>query len=228
MHVAIIMDGNGRWARECGLPRTAGHRAGARSVKTIVEAAASLPIDVLTLYAFSSDNWARPVAEVNALWHLLRRYLQTECARCASNGVRVEFIGRRDRIPKPLTELMAQTEELTRGGNALRLRIAVDYSSRYQIVRAAQCLGSAPGGIRAFGALLQSDVDLLIRTGGERRLSDFLLWEAAYAELVFVDTRWPDFNAAMLDAALAEYRRRQRRFGAVPESANALTGSAQQ
>jgi len=228
MHVAIIMDGNGRWAQERGLPRTAGHRAGARSVRTIVEAAARLPVDVLTLYAFSSDNWARPAAEVNALWHLLRRYLQTECARCVSNGVRVEFIGRRDRIPKGLATLMAQTEELTRGGNTLRLRIAVDYSSRDQILRAAKCLGAAPGGVKAFGALLQTDVDLLIRTGGDRRLSDFLLWEAAYAELVFVDTRWPDFNADMLDAALREFRRRERRFGALPDSRSDLLESAQQ
>lgn len=225
MHVAIIMDGNGRWARTRGLPRTAGHRAGARSVREIIEAAAQMPIDILTLYAFSSDNWARPAIEVNALFHLLRRYLQSECARCVSNGVRVEFIGRRDRIPQSLATLITQTEQRTRAGETLQLRIALDYSSRHQILQAAQRSLAASGSVDTFGASLQSDVDLLIRTGGERRLSDFLLWEAAYAELVFVDAFWPDFDTAMLKSALEEFHRRDRRFGAIPEIKNESVGT---
>ena len=227
MHVAIIMDGNGRWAALRGLPRTAGHAAGAKSVRKVVEAAAELPIDVLTLYAFSSNNWSRPADEVSGLFRLLRRYIQGEVARCVENGIRVEFIGRRDRIPAELAELMHQTETITRPGGNLVLRVAIDYSSRHAILAAANALEGHVDSIESFAGALGGDVpcggddvDLLIRTGGERRLSDFLLWEAAYAELVFVDAFWPDFDADSLQAALQEFHRRERRFGGVPGQAD--------
>jgi undecaprenyl diphosphate synthase len=237
MHVAIIMDGNGRWARLRGLPRTAGHTAGAKSVRKVVEAAAQLPIDVLTVYAFSSDNWKRPPDEVSGLFRLLRRYIQGEAARCRENGVRVEFIGRRDRIPAELTQLMNEIEEITQAGDNLLLRVAVDYSSRAQILEAARAIESDCADCDEFAEVMQRDsaanarssnVDLLIRTGGECRLSDFLLWEAAYAELVFVDTWWPDFDEASLQAALDEFARRERRFGAVPSQRDSvLNGQGQ-
>jgi undecaprenyl diphosphate synthase len=203
MHVAIIMDGNGRWAGLRGLPRTAGHHAGAKAVKRIVETAARLPIDVLTLYAFSSDNWARPSPEVRALFALLKRYLRSESSRCAANGIAVRFLGRRDRFADDLRALIEHTEQVTRHGEALQLQIAADYSSRDQ-------LRDAPA-----DDAVSCDVDLLIRTGGEQRLSDFMLWESAYAELLFLDKFWPDFDAADLRAALGEYERRDRRFGRV-------------
>lgn len=204
MHVAIIMDGNGRWAARRGLPRSAGHRAGARAVRTTVEAAARDPvIAALTLYAFSADNWRRPSAEVTALFRLLARFLATEGPRCVAHGIRVSVVGRRDRLPAPLVQAIAGTEAATAGGDTLHLRIAIDYSGRWAI---------------GAGCRLP-DVDLLIRTGGERRLSDFLLWESAYAELVFLDRLWPDFTAADLAVALREFRGRERRFGGLPEAA---------
>jgi undecaprenyl diphosphate synthase len=203
LHVAIVMDGNGRWATRRGLPRVAGHRAGAEAVRRSVEAAPGLSIAALTLYAFSSDNWKRPPGEVSALMRLFARYLRTETPRLSDNGVRLELVGRRDRLPSPLVAAIDAAERATAGGTRLRLRLAVDYSSRWAI--------------RA-GALLP-DVDLLIRTGGEQRLSDFLLWECAYAELYFSDTMWPDFGAADLGAAVAEFRARERRFGGLPEAA---------
>jgi undecaprenyl diphosphate synthase len=203
LHVAIVMDGNGRWATRRGLPRVAGHRAGAEAVRRSVEAAPGLSIAALTLYAFSSDNWKRPPGEVSALMRLFARYLRTETPRLSDNGVRLELVGRRDRLPSPLVAAIDAAEHATAGGTRLRLRLAVDYSSRWAI--------------RA-GALLP-DVDLLIRTGGEQRLSDFLLWECAYAELYFSDTMWPDFGAADLGAAVAEFRARERRFGGLPEAA---------
>jgi undecaprenyl diphosphate synthase len=203
LHVAIVMDGNGRWATRRGLPRVAGHRAGAEAVRRSVEAAPGLGIAALTLYAFSSDNWKRPRGEVSALMRLFARYLRTETPRLSDNGVRLELVGRRDRLPSPLVAAIDAAEHATAGGTRLRLRLAVDYSSRWAI--------------RA-GALLP-DVDLLIRTGGEQRLSDFLLWECAYAELYFSDTMWPDFGAADLGAAVAEFRARERRFGGLPEAA---------
>jgi undecaprenyl diphosphate synthase len=197
------MDGNGRWATRRGLPRVAGHRAGAEAVRRSVEAAPGLGIAALTLYAFSSDNWKRPPGEVSALMRLFARYLRTETPRLSDNGVRLELVGRRDRLPSPLVAAIDAAERATAGGTRLRLRLAVDYSSRWAI--------------RA-GALLP-DVDLLIRTGGEQRLSDFLLWECAYAELYFSDTMWPDFGTADLGAAVAEFRARERRFGGLPEAA---------
>jgi undecaprenyl diphosphate synthase len=220
MHVANIMDGNGRWAERRGLPRSAGHRAGARAVRRIVEAAARTGIKVLTLYAFSSDNWTRPEQEVASLMRMLKRYLVAETARCLQNGVRLSVIGRRDRLSPDLVRTIENTERLTRNGSGLQLRLAIDYSARAAIARAA-ALAGGDGSVENFERKLAeaancdagSAVDLLIRTGGERRLSDFLLWECAYAELVFIDTYWPDFDEASFAAALREFSRRDRRFG---------------
>ena len=210
------MDGNGRWARSRGLPRIAGHRTGADALRRVVEAAPSQGIGTLTIYAFSSDNWKRPPEEINGLMRMFRSYLRREQARCIENGVRVSVIGRRDRLPPLLLPAMEECEEATRECRTLHLRIALDYSARDRIVDAARQFG--PGGSREdFVKLLGAeDVDLLIRTGGEQRLSDFLLWECAYAEFVFTPTMWPDFNAASIQAALDEFHSRERRFGAVP------------
>ena len=194
------MDGNGRWATRRGLPRAAGHRAGAEAVRRIVEAAPGLGVTALTLYAFSSDNWRRPAAEVTALMRLFACYLRTEAAELAAQGVRLSIIGRRDRLPQSLVTAIAAAEQDTAGGRRLELRIAVDYSAR--------------AAIRA-GAVLP-DVDLLIRTGGEQRLSDFLLWECAYAELWFTDRMWPDFAGGDLASAIQAFRSRDRRFGGLP------------
>jgi undecaprenyl diphosphate synthase len=231
-HVAIIMDGNGRWAVQRGRPRRAGHRAGAAAVRRVVEAAPSLGVDMLTLYAFSSDNWKRPADEVSSLMRLLLAYLRTETAECVEQGVRVTVIGRRDRLPSVLQRAIADAEAATSRGERLHLRLALDYSARDAIVRAAttasaQARGSlaseqAPLTREAFAGLLAAaqheraavaDVDLLIRTGGEQRLSDFLLWECAYAELFFTAKLWPDFDGESLALAVAEFGRRRRRFG---------------
>jgi undecaprenyl diphosphate synthase len=203
LHVAIVMDGNGRWAGRRGLPRVAGHRAGAELVRRVVEAAPGLGIGALTLYAFSADNWKRPAGEVAALMRLFARYLRAEVPRLVDNGVRLEVVGRRDRLPAPLVVAIDKAARATAGGTRLVLRLAVDYSSRWAI---------------AAGVVLP-DVDLLIRTGGEQRLSDFLLWESAYAELYFTDTMWPAFGPADLSVALAEFRARERRFGGLPRAA---------
>jgi undecaprenyl diphosphate synthase len=196
-HVAIIMDGNGRWAQARRRPRTAGHRAGAQAVRRVVEHAPSLGIGVLTLYAFSSDNWQRPTREVRLLMRLFEAYLRGETARCVAEGVRVRVIGRRDRLAGELLSAIDAAEEATKKGRVLLLNIAVDYSSRRAIAR---------------GETLP-DVDLMIRTGGEQRLSDFLLWESAYAELLFTAKQWPDYDAADLAAAVTEFQGRDRRFG---------------
>jgi undecaprenyl diphosphate synthase len=223
LHVAIIMDGNGRWAQARGLPRSAGHRAGAGAVRRTVEAAPSQGIGVLTLYAFSSDNWKRPGPEVSALMRLLESYLRREIALCVEQGVRLEVVGRRDRLPARVLAAIDAAERATAAGTVLRLRLAIDYSSRDTIVGAA---AHAPRSREAFARYLAPapdriapDVDLLIRTGGEQRLSDFLLWESAYAELYFTDLPWPDFDAAALSAAVAEFGRRQRRFGGLENAA---------
>jgi undecaprenyl diphosphate synthase len=229
LHVAIIMDGNGRWAQDRGQPRTAGHEAGADAVRRTVEAAPDCGIAVLTLFAFSADNWRRPPAEVEALMRLLGRYLERETDRAAREGLRLSVIGRRDRLRPALRRAVERAEAATAAAPAdvrLHLRVAVDYSARDAIVRAAAARGPRrPPSRAAFARLLGEachagepapDVDLLIRTGGEQRLSDFLLWECAYAELVFLERRWPDFDAADLGAAVGEFRRRERRFGRVP------------
>ncbi len=228
LHVAIIMDGNGRWATRRGLPRVAGHRAGVVSARSVVEHAPDVGIRRLTLYAFSSDNWRRPVEEVRSIFWLLRAFLRLETARLKERGARLEVIGRRDRLPRPLLHEIVRAECATAQGRRLHLRVAIDYSSREAIARAAAEVASALSphaahSLDQLGLILaealtaeNGDVDLLIRTGGEKRLSDFLLWESAYAELVFTDRMWPEFGAADLDAALSEFRRRERRFGAVP------------
>ena len=219
LHAAIIMDGNGRWATARGLPRIAGHRAGAEALRHAVETAPDLGVGTLTVYAFSSDNWQRPTAEVSALMKMFHSYLRREQADCVKNGVRVSVIGRRDRLPRMLLPVIESTEKATAAGKKLHLRIAVDYSSRSAILKAARKLKSK-GTREDFAAALGGlDVDLLIRTGGEKRLSDFLLWECAYAELVFTPVMWPDFNSSDLGAAVAEFHSRERRFGAVPAAA---------
>ncbi|HEY2842037.1 MAG TPA: di-trans,poly-cis-decaprenylcistransferase [Bryobacteraceae bacterium] len=216
-HAAIIMDGNGRWAMGRGLPRLAGHRAGAAAVRRVVEAAPDLGITTLTLYAFSEDNWSRPVREVAALMKLLGRYLLEECDRCVKNGVRLEAIGRRDRLPAPLVALLEDAERKTARCRKLHLRLALDYSSRRSILEAARKMG-AGATEDSFSEALGPDVDLLIRTSGEQRLSDFLLWECAYAEMVFTPRMWPTFTGEDLAAAVQEFRSRDRRFGGLAAS----------
>ena len=215
------MDGNGRWAQARGLPRVAGHRAGADAVRRVVEAAPGLGVGVLTLYSFSSDNWLRPAAEVKALMSLFQSYLRMETRRCVAEGVRIRTIGRRDRLAPSLQKALATAEAATAAGTTLEIRIAVDYSSRDAILNAASKLRKGVDVSReSFSRLLGDtpDVDLLIRTGGEQRLSDFLLWECAYAELLFTSRMWPDFGRADLEEAVAEFYSRERRFGRVPEA----------
>ncbi len=226
LHVAIIMDGNGRWAIRQGRPRAAGHAAGAEAVRRVVEAAPRLGISTLTLFAFSQDNWRRPPAEVAGLLQLFGYYLRRETDHCVAQGVRLSLIGRRDRLPTPLVGAIEETERATRNGLTLHLRLAIDYSGQDQIRRALA--RRAPGEEADAGRMLEllgaldhpgtpaREVDLLIRTGGEQRLSDFLLWESAYAELLFVRTMWPEFGASDLAAAVAEFHRRERRFGGLP------------
>jgi undecaprenyl diphosphate synthase len=234
LHVAIIMDGNGRWATRRGLPRVAGHRAGLATARRIVEYAPDAGIQRLTLYAFSSDNWSRPASEVERIFWLLRAFLRLETERLRERGARLEAIGRRDRLPEPALRAIENAEWRTAAGCRLHLRVAIDYSSRDAIARAAAAalagnhasaepalLGPMLGDALTAGS---SDVDLLIRTGGEKRLSDFLLWESAYAELVFTDRMWPEFEEADLDAALDEFHRRERRFGSVPAEAVCAAG----
>jgi undecaprenyl diphosphate synthase len=221
-HVAIIMDGNGRWATERARNRTVGHRAGADAVRRVAEAAPDFGIGLLTLYAFSSDNWMRPRGEVETLMSLFERFLRSETARCVESGVRMNIIGRRDRLSPSLVRLIESSEAATRDCTALRLRIAIDYSARDAIVRAAlrdetDFRASLTAAIHADAPI--EDVDLLIRTGREKRLSDFLLFEAAYAELYFTDCLWPDFGRDELSAAVHEFNRRKRRFGRVESAA---------
>ena len=208
------MDGNGRWATSRRLPRFAGHQAGVEALRKIVETAPEFGVGTLTVYAFSGDNWKRPGTEVSALMRLFQAYLKNEQARCVNNGVRVSVIGRRDRLPSFLPALIEEMESATAVGRRLHLRLAVDYSARDAIVNAAAKLG--PGASRdALSKMLGPDVDLLIRTAGEQRLSDFLLWECAYAEFVFSAKKWPDFQPADLSAAINDFRSRERRFGAI-------------
>ena len=225
MHVAIIMDGNGRWANARGLPRGAGHVEGAKGVRTAVEVAARSGVETLTLYAFSAANWARPSSEVAALMRLFGQYLFTETRRCVEQSIRINVIGRRDRLSDSLLRSIEQSERLSAEGSGMHLRIAVDYSSRYSIVEAARRAGGdADLTPERFKRLLHEvdhcaypagDVDLLIRTGSEQRLSDFLLWECAYAELYFADCPWPDFDESRFRRALDAFAGRQRRFGAL-------------
>lgn len=229
LHVAILLDGNGRWAASRGLPRSEGHRAGVEAVRRVVRAAPALGIDVLTLYAFSSNNWERPASEVVSLLGLLQEFLLGEASACAAEGVRIRIIGRRDRIPPSLVSAIEFAERASAAGRKLDLRIALDYSSREAILRAAcWMLSSLEVSEREFARRLgevtngdgpAADVDLLIRTGGERRLSDFMLWECAYAELFFTPRMWPDFESKDLAEAVDDFLARERRFGRLPEAA---------
>lgn len=229
LHVAIITDGNGRWATGRGLPRAAGHRAGAETARQVIEAAPRFGVSTLTLFALSSANWQRPAAEVNAILRLLHEYLLVETSKCKERGVKLSIIGRRDRIPATLRQAIADAEAVTAGGSRLHLRLAVDYSAREAIFQAAcrfyKATELSPD---AFARILgevhrggSTEVDMLIRTGGEQRLSDFLLWECAFAEMIFVPKRWPDFTAADLQKAVLEFGRRERTRGALPD---AVTG----
>ena len=229
LHVAILLDGNGRWAASRGLARSEGHRAGVEAVRRIVHAAPALGIGTLTLYAFSSDNWGRPSSEVASLLALLEAYFRNDASKCAADGIRLRVIGRRDRIPPSLFQAIEVAERLTTSGRALELRIAIDYSARDSILRAScWMLSSLEISQREFAKKLGEvmhttgpalDVDLLIRTGGDRRLSDFMLWECAYAELLFTPRMWPEFEAADLAQAVEDFLNRERRFGKLPEAA---------
>ena len=236
------MDGNGRWAVKQGLTRYHGHRAGAKAVRSCVKSAPDLGVNVLTLYAFSSDNWKRPQHEIKLLFRLFERYLQNEIAECIANGVRLQIIGRRDRLGNALLNSITSAENATRSCTELLLRVAIDYSARHAIFEAAEILrknqdrcASGPDYQRKFSRLVTQqpeditslqEVDLIIRTGGEKRLSDFLLWEGAYAELFFTDVMWPDFRSDHLEAAINDYHRRERRYGcvSVPDS-NEITNN---
>lgn len=227
-HVAIIMDGNGRWARQRGRPRTFGHRAGVEALRRTVEAAGDLGIRYLTVFGFSTENWTRPPDEVNALIDLLRLYVRMDLDRLEREGVRVRIIGDRAGLEPDILDIITRAEARTAGNARLFLTIAFNYGGQCEITRAARKLAEdvaagriAPEAVdaAAFAARLDTadipDPDIVIRTSGEQRLSNFLLWQAAYAEFVFLDTLWPDFGRADLEAALAEFRRRERRFGAV-------------
>jgi undecaprenyl diphosphate synthase len=226
-HVAIIMDGSGRWARMRGLARPQGHRAGVEAVRRVVRAAPELGISTLTLHAFSSDNWQRPVAEVKSLHRIFEEYLRGEIGEWRARGVRVSVFGRRDRLGRGLLDAIRRAEMETHDGQALHLRLAIDYSSSDAIVAAAGRFSNGPADRESFarrlaeemhGDLEVSAVDLLIRTGGEQRLSDFMLWECAYAELYFTPWLWPDFAEEHLRVAVKEFNLRDRRFGHIPES----------
>ncbi|HEV3501632.1 MAG TPA: di-trans,poly-cis-decaprenylcistransferase [Bradyrhizobium sp.] len=230
LHVGIIMDGNGRWATRRQLSRLRGHEAGVEAIRRIVEAAPKQGVGTLTLYAFSSDNWRRPKAEVAALMALLRFYLASEVESLVRNGVRLTVIGRRDRLPAGIAEAIGRAEAATSDCDVLHLRIAVDYSARDAILdAAAKAAGMAHLTREIFSELVTGeaglrDVDLVIRTSGEKRLSDFLLWESAYAELHFTERMWPEFEAEDLAEALASFHRRERRFGGLQPEMPEMAG----
>jgi undecaprenyl diphosphate synthase len=231
MHIAIIMDGNGRWAARRHLPRAAGHRAGVQAVDRIVQEAARAGVEMLTLYALSSDNWQRPPTEVSTLLGLLHGHLAVQTRRCLERSIRLHVIGQRDRLPQGLSHAIQESQRATAHCSRMHLRLAVDYSARRSLAAAGRRLASEPASSdgRLLELLSEVDhceeparaVDLLIRTGGERRLSDFLLYECAYAELHFVDCLWPDFDEQALRDALGEYGRRDRRFGRIAASPEA-------
>jgi len=225
-HVAIIMDGNGRWAAARGLPRTEGHRRGVEALRRTVRAAGEMGIQVLTIFSFSSENWSRPPAEVRDLMGLLRRFIRHDLADLHRNNVRVRVIGEREGLAPDIRRLLEEAEELTSGNDGLTVVVAFNYGARQEIARAAQRVAAEVAAGRmpleavtaeTLGGYLDAadlpDPDLIIRTSGEQRLSNFLLWQAAYSELVFVPAYWPDFDRATLEGAIAEYRRRERRFG---------------
>jgi undecaprenyl diphosphate synthase len=225
-HVAIIMDGNGRWAGARGLPRAEGHRRGVEALRGVVRAAYELGISYLTIFSFSSENWSRPASEIGDLFSLLRRFIRNDLATLHRDGVRVRVIGEREGLEPDIRALLSDAEELTRHNTRLNLVVAFNYGARQEIARAAQRLAREaaegrrdPDSIDAdtLGRYLDApeipDPDLIIRTSGEQRLSNFLMWQAAYSELVFVPMHWPDFDKTALEGAIAEYARRERRFG---------------
>jgi undecaprenyl diphosphate synthase len=225
-HVAIIMDGNGRWAAARGLPRGEGHRRGVEALRRTVRAAGDLGIEFLTIFSFSAENWSRPASEIRELMGLLRRFIRHDLAELHRNGVRVRVIGERENLDPEITRLLEEAEELTKKNDKLVLIVAFNYGARQEIARAAQRMAAAVAAgdlpitaitAEKLGHYLDAsdlpDPDLIIRTSGEQRLSNFLLWQAAYSELVFVPTYWPDFDRLALESAITEYRRRERRFG---------------
>lgn len=225
-HVAIIMDGNGRWAAARGLPRGEGHRRGVEAIRRTVRAAGELGIQYLTVFSFSSENWTRPAAEVSELMGLLRRFVRNDLAELHANNVRVRIVGGRDGLSADIGPLLVEAEELTRGNTGLTLFVAFNYGARQEIAHAARRAAEAVArgeitpdqiDVETFGRFLDApdmpDPDLVIRTSGEQRLSNFLLWQSAYSELVFVPTYWPDFDRATLEQAIDEFHRRERRFG---------------
>jgi undecaprenyl diphosphate synthase len=233
-HVAIIMDGNGRWAAARGLPRVEGHRRGVEAVRRTVRAAADIGIEIVTIFSFSAENWTRPASEIGELMGLLRRFIRNDLADLHKSNVRVRIIGGRDGLEPEIARLLNDAEELTRANTGLTLVVAFNYGSRQELVRAARRMAEqvAAGALKpaditmeTFGAALDApdlpEPDLIIRTSGEQRLSNFLLWQAAYSELVFVPTYWPDFDRNTLEAAIREYQQRERRFGGLA----AKTGS---
>jgi undecaprenyl diphosphate synthase len=233
-HVAIIMDGNGRWAAQRGLPRVEGHRRGVEALRRTVRAAGDLGIDFLTIFSFSSENWSRPPAEITELMGLLRRFVRNDLADLHRNNVRVRVIGEREGLDPDIGRLLQEAEDLTRANTGLVLLVAFNYGARQEIARAARRAAAevaagrlAPEALTAetLASYLDApdvpDPDLIIRTSGEQRLSNFLMWQAAYSELVFVPIHWPDFDKAALEGAIAEYARRERRFGGLA----AKTGS---
>ena len=225
IHVAIICDGNGRWGTAKGQPRTKGHHAGAQAARRVIQSASYLGIHTLTLFALSTANWKRPETEVAAILNLLHEYLQEEMAHCIEEGIRLSIIGRRDRLPSGLRETIGQAEALTAQGRRLHLRLAIDYSARHTLYQAASKFYKVKNlSSEEFANLISelqrggsTDMDLLIRTGGEKRLSDFLLWECAFAEIVFLDKRWPDFTPADLREAVFEFEKRERTRGGLPQ-----------
>jgi undecaprenyl diphosphate synthase len=225
-HVAIIMDGNGRWAAARGLPRAEGHRRGVEALRQTVRAAGELGIGILTIFSFSSENWARPAAEISELMGLLRRFIRHDLAELHASGVRVRVIGEREGLDPEINRLLEEAEELTRDNDKLLLVVAFNYGARQEIARAARRIAAEVVAGRLDTAAITADLlgrhldapdlpdpDLIIRTSGEQRLSNFLLWQAAYSELVFVPIYWPDFDRAALEGAIVEYHRRERRFG---------------
>jgi undecaprenyl diphosphate synthase len=225
-HIAIIMDGNGRWAAARGLPRAEGHRRGVEALRRTIRAAGEIGVKIITIFSFSAENWSRPASEIGELMGLLRRFIRNDLAELHKSKVRVRIIGERDGLDPEIVRLLVEAEELTKNNDALTLVVAFNYGARQEIARAARRIAEqvGPGGLQladitmdTVGRFLDApdipDPDLVIRTSGEQRLSNFLLWQSAYSELVFVPTYWPDFDRAALDSAIREYQQRERRFG---------------
>jgi undecaprenyl diphosphate synthase len=225
-HVAIIMDGNGRWAAARGLPRVEGHRRGVEALRRTIRAAGEIGVKIITIFSFSAENWARPASEISELMGLLRRFIRNDLAELHKSNVRVRIIGEREGLDPEIVRLLVEAEELTKNNDALTLVVAFNYGARQEIARAARRIAEQVGQgtlqladitMDTVGRFLDApdipDPDLIIRTSGEQRLSNFLLWQSAYSELVFVPTYWPDFDRAALDSAIREYQQRERRFG---------------